>query len=121
MFKKLLNTHRGKPDKDWWSLMVFRKSFWSGKRNPYGGWITDFLLGNQNLHCGDNFHSGLVTVPLTIEDPSGVKETGTLAAGILGFTIHEDGMSETPFVQPFQWWCLILPEVSPFHEISHWL
>ena len=62
----------------------------------------------------DDMTTGLVTVPLIIEDAiSGVKDTATLVAGMLGFTVHTD---DTPgvSVQPFQGWSVLLPKDSPF-------
>ena len=57
--------------------------------------------------------SGLVSVPLTLKHPSGVKDTAAVVAGMLGFTIHTDGTKEVS-VQPFQGWSLLLSGESPF-------
>lgn len=116
VFKKLLATYKGKPDRDWWSRIVSYQSFGSGNTNSYTGWITKFITGIENRNGHSNFPCGLVSVPLTIADPSGVLDTGILAAGTLGFTIHENTSGGVPSVQPFQGWSLLLAEDSPFRH-----
>ena len=113
VFCKLLATYQGKPDKDWWSRIITSKPYGSEGDVMYGGWITQFMEGSNNLDV-DDFSSGLVTVPLIIADPSGVEDTAALVAGTLGFTVHEDTTGGVPSVKPFQGWSLLLPENSPF-------
>ena len=108
----------GEPDKHFWSLIVsYEKSHGSGQRSGFTGWITQFMEGTKKRLQTFEFSSGLVTVPLTITDPSGVKDTSALVAGMLGFTVHEEGTSQVPSVRPFQGWCLLLPEGSPFRGV----
>ena len=114
VFKKLHDTYRGVPDKDWWSRIVTYEGFSSGP-SGYTGWINQFMEGTRKLLQVYDFSSGLITVPLTIEDPSGQQDTAALVAGMLGFTIHEDRINQAPSVQPFQGWSLLLPKNSPFH------
>ena len=58
--------------------------------------------------------TGLVSVPLILEDPVRcVKDNATLVAGMLGFTLHTDNTEEIS-VQPFQGWSLLLSKDSPF-------
>ena len=113
VFCKLLATYQGEPDKDWWSRIISTIPYASGIHAPGGGWITEFMEGSQNVKAR-NFSSGLVKVPLTITDPSGVEDTAALVAGTLGFTVHEDTTDGVPSLKPFQGWCLLLPENSPF-------
>ena len=113
VFCKLLATYQGEPDKDWWSRIISTIPYASGIHAPGGGWITEFMEGSQNVKAR-NFSSGLVKVPLTITDPSGVEDTAALVAGTLGFTVHEDTTGGVPSLKPFQGWCLLLPENSPF-------
>ena len=41
-----------------------------------------------------DFTSCLVSVPLTIEYPSGTQDTAALVAGMLGFTVHRTDTSD---------------------------
>ena len=120
VFRKLLATYQGKPDKHFWSLIVsHEKAFMSGQKGGYTGWITQFMEGTKERLETYEFSSGLVTVPLTIEDlASGVKDTSALVAGMLGFTVHEESTSQVPSVRPFQGWCLLLPKESPFRPLD---
>ncbi|CAB3987224.1 chitinase-3 1 isoform X1 [Paramuricea clavata] len=113
VFEKLLATYRGKPDYDWWSRIVTYEGFGSGP-SGYTGWITKFMEMSDEPKELHEFTSGLVTVPLTIANPSGLEDTAALVAGCLGFTIHQDGEDKVPSVQPFQGWSLLLPKNSPF-------
>ena len=118
VFCVLLATYREEPDKHFWSLIVsYEKSHGSGQRSGFTGWITQFMEGTKKRLQTYEFSSGLVTVPLTITDPSGVMDTSALVAGMLGFTVHEEGTSQPPSVRPFQGWCLLLPEGSPFRGV----
>ena len=76
-------------------------------------WITEFLEGTKHPKEIKEMTTGLVSVPLIIEHPSGVNDTGTLVAGMLGFTIHADNTKEVS-VRPFQGWSLLLSKDSPF-------
>ena len=113
VFEKLLATFQGSPDYDWWSRIVTYEGFGSGP-SGYTGWITRFMEGTSEPTELHEFTSGLVTVPLTIANPSGLEDTAALVAGCLGFTIHEDSEDKVPSVQPFQGWSLLLPKNSPF-------
>ena len=89
VFKNLLQTYRGKPDKAWWShILTYKEANGSGlsrsiSRTPpgYSGWIAEFLEGGVGLNIG-SFKSGLVTVPLFIQG-----EKAALIAGMAGFTV----------------------------------
>ncbi|KAL9953541.1 hypothetical protein ACROYT_G040972 [Oculina patagonica] len=115
VFRELLATYQGRPDKEWWShIMSYHQAFGSGAVSKYSGWITEFLEGKDTVPIHD-MTTGLVTVPLIIEDPvSCVKDTATLVAGMLGFTIHADDSPDSVSVQPFQGWSLLLSKDSPF-------
>ena len=112
VFSNLLHTYQGKPDRKWWShVITYEKAYGSCQvihgQHHYRGWVTEFLEGNKSA-CGISaMNTGLVSVPLTMNDPShGVKDTATLVAGMLGFTFHEAS------VQPFQGWALFLTQDS---------
>ncbi|KAL9953533.1 hypothetical protein ACROYT_G040964 [Oculina patagonica] len=116
VFSELLATYHGRPDREWWSHIIsYQESFGSGGQKSYRGWITEFLEGKKDLLEIDDMSTGVVTVPLTIEDPvSCVKDSGTLVAGMLGFTVDTDDTSDSVSVQPFQGWSLLLSKDSPF-------
>ncbi|XP_068687683.1 uncharacterized protein [Montipora foliosa] len=116
VFRELLATYQGRPDKEWWSHIIsYQKRFGSGP-SGYRGWITDFLEGTKDLIDIDEMTAGLVSVPLILEDRGRcVEDNATLAAGMLGFTLHTDETKELS-VQPFQGWCLLLSEDSPFRK-----
>ena len=86
-------------------------------RNCTRGWITDFLEGASShdpLVEHEDFSTGLVTVPLVLNHPSGAQDTAALVAGMLGFTVHRTDTSDDVTVQPFQGWALMLAKDSPF-------
>ena len=116
VFRELLATYQGRPDKEWWSHIIsYQNRFGSGARG-YRGWITDFLEGTKDLIDIDEMTAGLVSVPLILEDlVRCVKDNATLVAGMLGFTLHTDEAKELS-VQPFQGWSLLLSEDSPFRK-----
>ena len=99
VFEKLLASYRGNRDSDWWSRIVTYEGFGS---SGYTGWNTKFMEMSDEQKELNEFTSELVTLPLTIANPSGLEDTAALVAGCLGFTIHEDGADEIPSVQPFQ-------------------
>ena len=117
VFRKLLATYQGRPDKKWWSHIIsYQTRYESGEHRGYRGWITDFLEGTKHLIDIDEMASGLVSVPLIIEDTERcVKDNATLVAGMLGFTLHTDETKELS-VQPFQGWSLLLSKDSPFRK-----
>ena len=119
VFEKLLETYRGNPDYDWWSRIVTYEDFGSGQ-SGYTGWITKFMEMTDEPTEMFQFISGLVTVPLTIAHPSGLKDTAALVAGCYGFTIQEDSEDKVPSIQPFQGWSLLLPKNSPFRADRQW-
>ncbi|XP_078349759.1 uncharacterized protein LOC144634618 [Oculina patagonica] len=116
VFSKLLATYQGIPDRKWWShIMSYKRAWESGGTSGYRGWITEFLEGEKSPTEIYNMTTGLVTVPLIIEDRvSRIKDDAKLVAGMLGFTVHTDDTSDSVSVQPFQGWSLLLSKDSPF-------
>jgi len=116
VFRELLATYQGRPDKEWWSHIIsYQNRFGSGERG-YRGWITDFLEGTKRLIDIHEMSSGLVNVPLLLEAAvRRVNDNATLVAGMLGFTLHTDETKEFS-VQPFQGWSLQLSDKSPFRK-----
>ena len=117
VFLKLVETYQGKPDQEWWShIMDYKRPNGSGTVGKISGWITEFMEGTRHrrLTRACDFSSGLVTVPLTIKDPSGAHDTAALVTGMLGFTVHRKDTSDEVTVQPFQGWSLMLGDDSPF-------
>ncbi len=113
VFQKLLKTYQGKPDKKWWNRILHEEGARSyGQIQGYTGWLVHFAEGTTRRVGHRNLTSGLVSVPLEISHPCGT-ETGTLVAGMLGFTVQEDEAGSRPSVQPYQGWSLLLPKDSP--------
>ena len=118
VFRELLATYQGRPDKEWWSHIIsYQNRFGSGEHG-YRGWITDFLEGEgtESLIDIDEMTSGLVSVPLLEHAVCRVNDSATLVAGMLGFTVHTDETGKEFSVQPFQGWSLLLSEDSPFRK-----
>ena len=114
VFQKLLETYRGKPDKQWWDRILHHEGAGGyGQVQGYTGWLVHFAEGTTHRVEHRNLTSGLVSVPLEISYPGG-SEIGTLVAGMLGYTVHEDETGSRPSVQPYQGWSLLLPKASPF-------
>ena len=68
VLEKLLETFQGKPDEDWWSRIITRRSFGSGGQSTYDGWLIREFFGSSY----DGIPSGVNVVPLTITN--GVQE-----------------------------------------------
>ena len=97
--------------------LLFSLGFCPSGRNYIRGWITEFLEGANRhgpLYKSKDFSTGLVTVPLFLNHPSGAQDTAALVAGMLGFTVHRTDTSDEVTVQPFQGWALMLANDSPF-------
>lgn len=116
IFNNLLKTYKGQPDKDWWGhILCWNQTYGSGASSWFSGWFPEFLGCNNNPEGPNDFPSGLVTVPLHIEDKNNsppVEDDGLLVAGTLGFTISA-GNNDTPVIEPHNTWSLLLPENSP--------
>ena len=114
ILRKLLETFEGNPDVEWWShILSWNETYGSGAREWWSGWMIDFLMAGKAEKPKD-FQSGVVSVPLTLIDEvfgPPVKDTGTLIAGTIGFTVEEG--SRAPIVQAKQGWALLLPKGSP--------
>jgi hypothetical protein len=113
MLWKLLETFQGNPDTEWWShILSFNKTYGSGSRQWWSGWMIEFLNAGYAETLKD-FPSGVVSVPLKIKDLIGqpVEDTGELVAGIFGFTVDEG--ERAPVVEAKHGWALLLPRGSP--------
>ena len=114
VYQNLLETYRGKPDKQWWDRILHREGRRRCGQSPgYTGWLVHFAEGTTHRVNPRNLTSGLASIPLEINYPGG-SEIGTLVAGMLGYTVHEDEAGSRPSVQPYQGWSLLLPKASPF-------
>jgi len=110
MLQKLLETFQGNPDTEWWShILSFNSTYGSGARDWWSGWMIDFLnaSGAESFKA---FPSGVVSVPLKIEDQP-FQDTGELVAGTFGFTVRKG--ERAPVVEAKQGWALLLPRGSP--------
>ena len=122
VFSNLLATYQGSAVSEWWShIMSYENVYASGMyfvpgEYCYRGWITEFLEGSKYAMEIDQMTSGLVSVPIDLKHPSGLKDTAAVVAGMLGFTVHTDENKDWVSVQPFQGWSLLLASDSPFRE-----
>ena len=117
---KLIESYRGNADISWWNQIFSTRKhkgrgMFSGDDSwtAYDGW---FLTGMLNISAftvtdfrGDQktlgqIPSGLVSVPLTIND-SGTETKGTIAAGIAGIKI--DGSKDVPVVESIHGWTIL--------------
>ncbi|CAL4121036.1 unnamed protein product [Meganyctiphanes norvegica] len=117
IFANLLKTYKDQPDQEWWShILSWNQTYGSGAMSWWSGWLPEFL-GCENKPEGPNdFPSGLVSVPIHIEDQINfppVKDDGLLVAGTLGFTVSTSENTDTPVVEPHSAWSLLLPVNSP--------
>ncbi|KXJ12966.1 Uncharacterized protein L662 [Exaiptasia diaphana] len=122
IFTKLLETYRGSPDREWWShIMTYNEPFGSGGYIAgiipgYSGWVVEFLEGKVG-HDLYEFSSGLVAVPMKVVDIGrGIDTMTAIAAGMVGFTVHEAIGNNRPSIRPFQGWALMLPPNSIFYK-----
>ncbi|KAJ7374210.1 hypothetical protein OS493_007283 [Desmophyllum pertusum] len=73
VFSELLDTYQGRPDGKWWSHIIsYEEAFGSGQSGGYRGWSIEFLEGTKHPKEIKEMTTGLVSVPLIIEHPSGV-------------------------------------------------
>ena len=113
VFQKLLDTYREQPDKNWWDRILHEEGArFYGQIRGYTGWLVHFVEGTTRRVEHEDLTSGLVSVPLEISHPGG-SDIGTLIAGMLGFTVHDNEAGSRPSVQPYQGWSLLLPKDSP--------
>lgn len=117
IFTNLLDTYKGKPDKQWWSNIVSRTRYGSGGQTCWSGWFPGFLGCSNRPDGPGDFPSGLVSAPLHIENTNyqpTLNDSGLLIAGTLGFTvIDKPEKNETPRVEPNHIWSLLMPINSP--------
>ena len=114
---ELKDTYEGNPDKEWWShILSWNKTYGSGARSWWSGWMIDFLMAGKAEKPQD-FQSGMVSIPLIIIDEvfgPPVKDEGQLVAGTFGYTVEEG--DRAPVVEAKQGWSLLLPKGSPVIE-----
>ena len=109
VLQNLVNTYDGEPDKDWWSRIIHIQ-YKGGCVFGYAwtGWFTRTFVVGSELSGRDEFKSGLVSVPMTI-DYFGHVEDAALVAGIAGYTVTPgDGPRAAPSVQTSRAWALML-------------
>jgi len=119
VLEMLLQTYQGKPDTDWWSKIISRRSYGSGGQCDFGGWfVKDFLGLGSNADFKD-IPSGINTVPLSITDGTNTDEAD-LVAGVTGYKVEKDAVTEEtsktiyPVVQSVHGWGLLLKPDSVF-------
>jgi len=121
VFKKLLDTYNGNPDKEWWKKIVVDESYdqfvvcgFSPEVGFSGWFMTDFL--NQTFADAP---TGLTSAPLTIRSEV-AEEEGALVAGINGFTVESKTNKVTKkagnFIQAKHSWALLLDQDSVFRR-----
>jgi len=105
---KLLDTYNGNPDKDWWSQIIKNHNRPCLCGAPeIDGWFMKRLL---NVHFADSISdapSGLVSVPMTIND-YGHEEDSAIVAGMIGYKLHVGNNESNPTVEAIHGWSLLL-------------
>jgi len=120
VFDHLIMTFRGKPDTNWWSKIISKKSFGSGDQVKYEGWFITEFLGLRGIEFLEDLN-GVITVPLTIEDctvpeESCYTEQSAFAAGIAGYNVIEVKESKWPSVKAAHGWTLMMEPDSYFRK-----
>jgi len=109
----LLDTYRSNPDVEWWShVLSWNRTYGSGARSWWSGWMIDFLMAGS-AEKPQNFQSGMMSVPVKIQD-NGISDEGRIVAGTAGFTVKDKGSQGDgrPVVEAKQAWGLIMPKGS---------
>ncbi len=117
VFKKLVDTFDGNPDKRWWSKVLDAHNPWGSGRITYDGWfITDILGISTKKVYFESLTRGFTTVPLTITDGVSTDEA-TFMGGIAGFRTNSKPDDESaPYVEPVHGWTLLLDRNSVFRK-----
>jgi len=102
---KLLDTYNGNPDKEWWSQIIRKRSKMCGDP-AINGWFMTSLLNVHTANSISDAPSGLVSVPMTIDD-NGHVEDSAIVAGMIGYKLHVDNAS-IPTVEAIHGWSLLL-------------
>ena len=75
---KLVDTFNDKPDSEWWSKIISRKSYGSGAPE-FNGWFMTDVLNVPDANTIADAPSGLVSVPMKITDgKTSENATGTI-------------------------------------------
>jgi len=109
----LLDTYRSNPDVEWWShVLSWNRTYGSGARSWWTGWMIDFLMAGS-AEKPQNFQSGMMSVPVKIQD-NGISDEGRIVAGTAGFIVKDEGSQGDgrPVVEAKQAWGLIMPKGS---------
>jgi len=109
----LLDTYRSNPDVEWWShVLSWNRTYGSGARSWWTGWMIDFLMAGS-AEKPQNFQSGMMSVPVKIQD-NRISDEGRIVAGTAGFTVKDKGSQGDgrPVVEAKQAWGLIMPKGS---------
>merc|ERR1711915_1000634 len=113
VFDVLGNLLNGNPDKEWWShILSWNKTYGSGSRNWWSGWMIDFL-NMEGPETSKDFQSGTVAVPINIFENEGPQDHGLFIAGSIGFTVKQEIEGRIPEVEAKHGWALLLPKGSP--------
>jgi len=113
VLKKLLETYREEPDKEWWSRIVTEKGYrgCGGPPESFTGWFVDDFLDGQPK----DQPSGLVSVPMKITDGD-TEEMSAIVAGIPGFDIDITPDVNVTWIQAAHAWTLMLEPNSTFRN-----
>ena len=107
----LFKTFQGSPDQDWWSTIIYDRTFGFGA--SVGGWFVKKFLGAELC----DIKSGLVAVPMKITDGA-VTEESAVVAGFAGFNINPE---EAPPVEAVHTLALIMEPDAVFRmDLMDW-
>ena len=78
-------------NKEWWDRILHEEGVGDyGQIEGYTGWLVHFAEGTARRVEHSDLTRGLVSVPLEISHPATGIDVGTLVAGMLCFTVHQD-------------------------------
>ena len=109
---KLLQTYQGNPDLDWWSRIISNiGSEGCGRPITFDGWFLKDFLHEEKFKDSP---SGVVSVPMKLELPSGYTENAALLGGIAGNHIKENYKGNNTLIEAVHGWTLMLEPTSAF-------
>lgn len=114
VFQNLLEAYEGEPNHFWWSK-ILHKEPWGSGRDIFTGWLIAFLDGEDQ---GDEIYmtNGVSKIPITLKTLSETQNKGFLLTGTAGFIVNETHQSNAPSVILCEGWSLLLDRDSELYN-----